>query len=76
VESSVVFDGAEVGEGAVVTRSILGVGAVVGAGCVLTDVVLGDGVRLGERNELRDGARVFPGVILPDAGVRFSSDQS
>ncbi len=76
VERSVVFDGAEIGEGAIVTRSILGVGAVVGAGCELTDVVLGDGVRLGERNELRDGARVFPGVILPDAGVRFSSDQS
>jgi mannose-1-phosphate guanylyltransferase len=76
VESSVLFDGASVGEGAVVTGSILGRGAVVGPGCSLTGVVLGDDVRLGGRNELRDGARVFPGVELGEAAVRFSSDQA
>jgi mannose-1-phosphate guanylyltransferase len=76
VVGSVVFDGARIGAGAVVTDSIIGRGAVVGAGCALTGVVLGDDVRLGERNELRAGARVFPGVSLGDAAVRFSSDQS
>ncbi len=76
VAGSVVFDGAQIGEGAEVVGSILGRGAVVGAGTALTGVVLGDDVRLGARNELRDGARVFPGVELGDAAVRFSSDQS
>jgi hypothetical protein len=33
-------------------------------------------VRLGAGNELRSGVRVFPGVELWDAAVRFSSDQS
>ncbi|HSP38704.1 MAG TPA: NDP-sugar synthase [Frankiaceae bacterium] len=76
VTGSVLFDSARVGAGAVVVNSIVGRGSVVGAGSALTGVVLGDEVRLGERNELRDGARVFPGVQLPAAGVRFSSDQS
>jgi mannose-1-phosphate guanylyltransferase len=49
---------------------------VVGPGTSLSGVVLGDDVRLGARNELRDGARVFPGVVLGDAAVRFTSDQS
>jgi mannose-1-phosphate guanylyltransferase len=76
VEGSVVFDGARVGEEAVVVGSILGRDAVVGPGCVLTGVVIGDGVRLGARNELREGVRIFPDVELGDAAVRFSSDQS
>jgi mannose-1-phosphate guanylyltransferase len=76
ITHSVVFDGARISAGAVVADSIVGRGAVVGPGCELSGVVLGDGVRLGARNELRAGARVFPGVELGDAAVRFSSDQS
>jgi mannose-1-phosphate guanylyltransferase len=76
VEGSVLFDGAEVAEDAVVVDSILGLGTTVGPGCSLSGVVLGDGVRLGARNELREGVRVFPGVELWDAAVRFSSDQT
>ena len=41
---------------------------------MVTDAVLGDGVRLGARNELRAGARVWPGVVLGDGAVRFSTD--
>jgi len=74
LESAVLFDGARVLDGAVVTRSVVGRGTVVGPGCVVEDAVLGDGVELGARNELRSGARVWPGVRLPDGAVRFSSD--
>ncbi|MEC3982805.1 NDP-sugar synthase [Amycolatopsis sp. H20-H5] len=74
VDGSVLFDDASVGEGAVVERSVLGVGARVGAGAVLRGVVMGDGAKVGARCELLDGARVWPGVELPDGGVRFSSD--
>jgi mannose-1-phosphate guanylyltransferase len=74
VTGSVLMAGCRVAAGAVVTGSVVGVDAVVGAGCVLTDVVLGDTARLGARNELRDGARVWPRVVLPDVAVRFSSD--
>ncbi|HST65024.1 MAG TPA: NDP-sugar synthase [Mycobacteriales bacterium] len=74
LDAAVLFDGAQVQDGAVVVRSVLGRGAVVGPGCVVEDAVLGDGVVLGARNELRAGARVWPGVQLGDTAVRFSSD--
>jgi mannose-1-phosphate guanylyltransferase len=74
LDAAVLFDGARVAQDAVVTRSVLGRGAEVGPGCVVEDAVLGDGVVLGARNELRAGARVWPGVRLGDGAVRFSSD--
>lgn len=74
LDAAVLFDGARVAEGAVVTRSVLGRGAVVGPGSVVSDAVLGDGVVLGAGNELLAGARVWPGVHLPDGAVRFSAD--
>lgn len=75
VRQSVVFDDARIGEGATLTRTALGRGAEVGAGTVLEDVVVGDGARIGAGIELRAGARVFPGAVLEDGAVRFSSDR-
>lgn len=74
VEGSILFDGAVIGEGAVVERSIVGAGALVQAGVVLRDAVIGDSAVIGARCELIGGARVWPGVVLPEAGVRFSTD--
>lgn len=74
VSGSVLFDGARVGEGAVVEGSVLGRDAEVGAGAVVRGVVLGDDVRVGAGCELTDGARVWPGVHLPDGAIRFSPD--
>jgi mannose-1-phosphate guanylyltransferase len=74
VDASIVMSGATIHAAAEVVRSVIGANAVVGAGCRLVDVVVGAGAQLGARNELLDGARVWPGVSLPDVGVRFSSD--
>lgn len=74
VSGSVLFDGARVEAGAVVENSVVGSRASVGAGSVLCGAVLGDDVRIGARCELIEGARVWPGVQLPDGGVRFSPD--
>lgn len=74
VDGSVLFDGAQIGAGAVVRRSVIGFGAVVGADAVVEDAVIGDRAQIGERVELRSGARVWPEVVLPAGGVRFSSD--
>ncbi len=76
VNASVIFDEARVGSGASVIRSVIGRGASVGAGAVLEDVVVGDGARIEAGNELRAGARVFPGVVLGEGSIRFSSDRS
>jgi mannose-1-phosphate guanylyltransferase len=74
VDGSVIFDGARIAAGAVVRRSVVGAGAVVGRGVVLADTEIGDQAVLGAGVELRAGARIWPGVELPEGSVRFSSD--
>ena len=76
VDGSVVFDGAVIGPRARVCDSVIGRGATVGEGTVLTGVVVGDNALVGAGNELVDGARVWPDVVLGDGAVRFSSDAS
>jgi mannose-1-phosphate guanylyltransferase len=74
VAGSVLFDGAVVGAGAVVRDSIVGRGANVAGGVVLDGVVIGDNAVIAAGNELRGGARVWPGVELGPVSVRFSTD--
>lgn len=74
LDGAVLFDGAKVEAGAVVERSIVGFGARVGPRALVRDAVIGDGASVGARCELIGGARVWPGVQLPDGGVRFSTD--
>ena len=75
VDAAVVFDGAAiVGPGARITRSVIGAGARIGAGAVVSDAVIGDGAVVGARCELTSGIRIWPGVELPESGVRFSAD--
>ncbi|MEU9360614.1 NDP-sugar synthase [Streptomyces sp. NPDC048301] len=75
ISGSTVLDHAVVEPGAVITDSLVGAGARIGSRTVLTGAVIGDGARVGADNELRDGIRVWCGAVLPDASVRFSSDQ-
>ncbi|RZS90179.1 nucleotidyltransferase [Motilibacter rhizosphaerae] len=74
VEGSVLLDGAVVEEGAVVRDSVVGAGASIGAGAVLEGVVVGEAARIGARNELLTGVRVWAGAELAEGSVRFSSD--
>ncbi|WP_182346055.1 sugar phosphate nucleotidyltransferase [Tomitella gaofuii] len=74
LDGAVLFDGAKVEAGAVVERSIIGFGARIGPRALIRDAVIGDGADVGARCELVGGARVWPGVNLPDGGVRFSTD--
>ncbi len=76
VHGSVLFDGAVVRPGAVVTGSVIGRDAVIGSDTVLDGVVIGDDAQIGRGNELLGGARVFPGAVVGDAAVRFSSDRA
>lgn len=73
VTGSVLMDGSAVADDAVVERSVLGARACVGPGAVLRDAVIGDGALIGARCELLDGVRLWPGVVLPDGALRFSS---
>jgi mannose-1-phosphate guanylyltransferase len=72
VEGSALMDGATVGARTVVRSAIIGAGAEIGDHCHIEGgVVLGDGVRIGSQNVLMAGARIFPGVKLPDGAIRF-----
>ena len=47
-------------------------GARIGDHCVIDGMsVIGEGVTLGADNVVSNGARLFPGVTLPDGGLRF-----
>lgn len=74
LDGAVVFDGARIEPGAVVERSIIGFGARIGPRALIRDGVIGDGADIGARCELLRGARVWPGVLIPDCGIRYSSD--
>jgi mannose-1-phosphate guanylyltransferase len=72
VESSVLLDGASVGQRSTVRGSIVGTGAQIGDHCHVEDrVVLGEGVKVGSDNVLTAGARIFPGVQLPEGAIKF-----
>ena len=76
IDEGVIFDDARIGSGVRISNSIIGVGAVIGDGCVLDGAVIGDGAIIGAGNELLAGVRVWPGAVLGDTSVRFSSDRS
>lgn len=75
IDGSAVLAGAVVEPGAVITDSLVGAGARIGSRTVLAGAVVGDGAQVGADNELRDGVRIWCGATLPDASVRFSSDE-
>jgi mannose-1-phosphate guanylyltransferase len=73
VERAVIMNGSEIGAGCTLRDCIVAAGCRVGEGTQLTDgAVLGEGVTLGARNIVSRGARIFPGVTLPDGALRFS----
>src|SRR4051794_9580367 len=72
VERSVVLHGAEIGESCIVRDAIIAAGARIGDRTqILNGAVLGEGVTIGADCVVSEGARVFPGVEIPDGGLRF-----
>ena len=72
LERAVVLDGARIGRGCELRDCIVCEGAVVGDATKVTGgAVLGEGVRIGADNVVTRGARIFPGVDLPDGAMEF-----
>ena len=72
IERAVVFNGADIGPNCLLRDCVLGAGARVGANThIEAGAVLGEGVTIGADNILSHGARIFPGVSLPDGAIRF-----
>jgi mannose-1-phosphate guanylyltransferase len=74
LDGAVIFDGVRVEAGSTIERSIIGFGARIGPRALIRDGVIGDGADIGARCELLRGARVWPGVAIPDGGIRYSTD--
>lgn len=74
LDGAVIFDGVKVEAGSVIERSIIGFGVRIGPRALIRDGVIGDGADIGARCELLRGTRVWPGIAIPDGGIRFSSD--
>ena len=72
VERAVVLKGAHIGEDCVLRGCIVGAGARIGARSqVIGWSMLGEGVVLGCDNVVARGARLFPGMEVPDGGLAF-----
>jgi mannose-1-phosphate guanylyltransferase len=72
VERAVVLAGSVIGEGCEIRDCILAPSCEVGAGTRISGgAVLGEGVRVGADNVITRGARIFPGVELPDRAIEF-----
>jgi mannose-1-phosphate guanylyltransferase len=72
VERSVVLARARIGAGCELRDCIVAPGCVVGDNTKITGgAVLGEDVRVGGDNVITRGARIFPGVQLPDRAIEF-----
>jgi mannose-1-phosphate guanylyltransferase len=72
IEGSVVMRGAEIGAHCTLRGCIVAAGVRIGDHCVIDGMsVIGEGVVLGADNVVSNGARLFPGVTLPDGALRF-----
>jgi mannose-1-phosphate guanylyltransferase len=72
VERAVIMRGSEIGEGCTLRDCIVAGGCRVGARSTISGgAVLGEGVTIGVDNAIACGARIFPGVTLPDGAIRF-----
>jgi mannose-1-phosphate guanylyltransferase len=72
IERAVVMQGAEIGSHCTLSGCIVGGGVRIGDECHVDGMsVLGEGVTIGKGNVVSNGARVFPGVTLPDGALLF-----
>jgi mannose-1-phosphate guanylyltransferase len=72
IERAVVLEGATIGERCSLHGCIVGPGVTIADGCVVDGLsVLGEGVSVGAGNVLSHGARLFPGLTLPDHSIAF-----
>ncbi|HYB24193.1 MAG TPA: NDP-sugar synthase [Solirubrobacteraceae bacterium] len=72
VERAVVLAGTQIGSGCELRDCIIGAGCRIGDGTSISGgAVLGEGVSVGAHNVITRGARIFPGVELPDGAIEF-----
>jgi mannose-1-phosphate guanylyltransferase len=72
VERAVILNGTDIGENCTLRDCVVAAGCRVGAGTRIEEgAVLGEGVTVGADNVIAGGARISPGVTLPDGAIKF-----
>jgi mannose-1-phosphate guanylyltransferase len=72
VERAVILQGAEIGANCVLRGCIVSGGVRIGDNTHIEGLaVIGEGVTIGSDNVITNGARIFPGVELPDGAIKF-----
>jgi mannose-1-phosphate guanylyltransferase len=72
IERAVVMQGTEIGRNCTLSGCIIAGGVRIGDDCHVDGLsVLGEGVTIGSGNVVSNGARLFPGVTLPDGALLF-----
>jgi len=72
IERAVVLRGSSIGANCRLSGCIVGGGVEIGDNTHVEGLaVLGEGVTIGADNVVTNGARVFPGVTIPDRGLLF-----
>jgi mannose-1-phosphate guanylyltransferase len=72
VERAVIMNGAQIGPGCTLRDCIVAAGCRIAEDTQITGgAVLGEGVTVGAHNTVTYGARIFPGVTLPDGALKF-----
>jgi mannose-1-phosphate guanylyltransferase len=72
IERSVVLRGTSIGANCRLSGCIVAAGVEIGDNTHIEGLaVLGEGVTIGAGNVVTNGARIFPGVSIPDGGIQF-----
>ena len=72
IERAVVLRGSTIGANCTLSGCIVSGGVLIGDNTHIQGLaVLGEGVTIGAGNVIANGARVFPGVSIPDGGIQF-----
>jgi mannose-1-phosphate guanylyltransferase len=72
IERAVVLRGSTIGANCTLSGCVVAAGVEIGDNTHLEGLaVLGEGVTIGADNVVTNGARIFPGVTIPDGGILF-----
>jgi mannose-1-phosphate guanylyltransferase len=72
IERAVVLRGSSIGANCTLSGCIVAGGVEIGDNTHVEGLaVLGEGVTIGAGNVVTNGARIFPGVTIPDGGLLF-----
>lgn len=72
IERSVVLQGSEIGRNCRLSGAIVAGGVRIGDGTHVEGLaVIGEGATIGAGNVIANGAKIFPGIDLPDGAIRF-----